>query len=575
MNCPSCQAENVENARFCAKCGEQMPVPEVEEKDTFIGQTVGGRYVVKKILGEGGMGRVYEADRAIAGINQRVAIKTLHQHLSKDPQVVARFHRECRTIAQLKHPNTIKVEDFGQAADGTLYIAMEFVEGNSIEKELELHGAMPPDRVEHIMGQVCGSLAEAHKQGVVHRDLKPDNVVLMDVGDEHDFVKVLDFGIAARKDSTDAAKEAKLTQQGMVLGTPPYMSPEQFMGKELDSRSDIYSLAVMSYEMLTGRLPFEANTPWEWATKHMTAQPFPFEDSPTVNDVPAKMKHAILKAMSKNPAERHATVREFFEDLSIGASRMKGGNTHLGDAGAVSKGTSAMTPYDTGSGEVKGGTQVAIPLSVGAGFASPPTNPGAAGGLVAPAIPPPPPVTSGGSANAAGGSPNKGMLYGIAAVVGVVVLVLLIVIVKRVSGGGTSGDLGPVSSTSVSGPATIAPLGSDTPPTTATTTATTGIKATGTTTTATPAVTGETACQDAKRDADTGNIHGAIALYNHCNGPSQGAARSAIAAKLPTAIRSDAFNNNCAGARSLAGSTGQFGVASVNVDSQYPNCKGK
>ncbi|RYE74053.1 MAG: serine/threonine protein kinase, partial [Myxococcales bacterium] len=318
MNCPTCQHDNVDNARFCAKCGTLLPTQAEEEVDRLLGQTVGGRYRIVKLLGEGGMGRVYEAERSMAGVVQRIAIKTLHQHLSSDAQVVARFNRECATLVGLKHPNTIRVEDFGQTDDGTLYIAMEFVDGVNVGQELERRGAMPPERVERIMEQICGSLAEAHKTGIVHRDLKPDNIVLMNVGEDIDVVKVLDFGIAARKESADAKKEAKLTQQGMVLGTPPYMSPEQFMGKELDPRSDIYSLGVMAYEMLTGKLPFDANTPWEWATKHMTAQPFPFEDMPTTTDIPGKMKHAIMRALSKNTSERQDNVKLFFEELRSG-----------------------------------------------------------------------------------------------------------------------------------------------------------------------------------------------------------------------------------------------------------------
>src|SRR5205814_8361051 len=144
--------------------------------------------------------------------------------------------------------------------------------------------------------QIAGSLEEAHQQGVIHRDLKPENVVLTQRAGEKDVVKLLDFGIAARTESADAQREQKLTQQGMVLGTPPYMSPEQFTGKSLDARSDIYSLAVMAYEMLTGRLPFEAETPWQWATQHMTAHPFPFESSPIAASAPAAMKQAILPA---------------------------------------------------------------------------------------------------------------------------------------------------------------------------------------------------------------------------------------------------------------------------------------
>ena len=191
--------------------------------------------------------------------------------------MLARFHRECGTVSELEHPNTIQFFDFGQTPDGQLYIAMEFVQGQSLSRRAAAGPDARPSACCASSAQVCGSLEEAHGRGIVHRDLKPDNIILTTRAGQADFVKVLDFGIAKRSEAKDQAQEQKLTQQGMVLGTPPYMSPEQFTGKELDARSDIYSLGVMAYEMLTGRLPFDADTPWEWATQHMTAQPFPFE----------------------------------------------------------------------------------------------------------------------------------------------------------------------------------------------------------------------------------------------------------------------------------------------------------
>src|SRR5690606_7640813 len=218
----------------------------------------------------------------------------------------------------LEHPNTIKFYDFGATEDGTLYIAMEFVEGKPLADIIQESGALAPDRVIHIMRQVAGALDEAHEQNIIHRDLKPENIILGKRAGEDDFVKVLDFGIAARTESADRAKEQKLTQQGMVLGTPPYMSPEQFTGKALDRRSDIYSLGVMAYEMLTGQLPFEADTPWQWATEHMTAKTRPFEAVPTGGSIPPAMRQAIMKALSKEPDQRQATARQFFEELTEG-----------------------------------------------------------------------------------------------------------------------------------------------------------------------------------------------------------------------------------------------------------------
>ncbi len=178
-----------------------------EAEHPWVGRIVGGRFRVTRVLGEGGMGVVYEGEQHMGSTVRKVAIKTLHPHLSKDPSVLARFHRECGTVAQLEHVNTIKVYDFGAEADGTLYIAMEFVSGVSLEKVIEQDTALSPERTVAIMRQVCGALDEAHALGIIHRDLKPENVVLTERLGQKDFVKVLDFGIASRSESADAAKE--------------------------------------------------------------------------------------------------------------------------------------------------------------------------------------------------------------------------------------------------------------------------------------------------------------------------------------------------------------------------------
>lgn len=267
------------------------------------------------------MGRVYTAEQQMGTTVRKAAVKTLLAQYAKDPQVLARFNRECGTVAELEHPNTIKVYDFGQTNTGELYIAMELLVGTSLEEALEKGGAMAPDRVERIIGQASGSLQEAHDKGIVHRDLKPANIFLTKRAGEEDYVKVLDFGIAKRAERPDS-KEQKLTQQGTVLGTPPYMSPEQFRGQELDNRSDIYSLAVVTYEMLTGRLPFDADTPWAWATQHLTQQPFPFEITPVGANVPPKMRAAILRGLEKDRNKRQTSVKQFFEELSMGGVRI-------------------------------------------------------------------------------------------------------------------------------------------------------------------------------------------------------------------------------------------------------------
>jgi tRNA A-37 threonylcarbamoyl transferase component Bud32 len=291
-----------------------MTQGEAQEVDPLVGKTVAGKYHVVKQLGEGGMGCVYLAEQKLGTSVRKVALKTLHKHLSHDAQIKARFDREAGTVAALEHPNTIQVYDFGEMEDGTLYLVMEFVQGRSVADILEKDGAMPPARVENILRQVCGSLEEAHGHGIVHRDLKPDNVVLCERAGTKDWVEVLDFGIAKRSSEHDP-NEAKLTQQGMVLGTPPYMSPEQFTGQPVDLRSDIYALGVMTYEMLVGKYPFEANTAWEWASKHMTEAPRPIETQALGANVPERMRHAITRALAKNKDERFASVKEFYEAL--------------------------------------------------------------------------------------------------------------------------------------------------------------------------------------------------------------------------------------------------------------------
>ncbi|WP_434045294.1 MULTISPECIES: protein kinase domain-containing protein [Sorangium] len=367
MDCPACHQPNIDGARFCATCGALLPVAPVEA-DPLIGTIVGGRFRIVGVLGEGGMGRVYNGEQPMGTSVRKVAVKTLLSQHAKDPQVVARFMRECGTVSELEHPNTIKVYDFGQTNTGELYIAMELLNGQSLEEALERGGALSPERVDRIIAQVCGSLHEAHEKGIVHRDLKPANIFLTRRAGEEDYVKVLDFGIAKRDDRS-AKAEQKLTQQGMVLGTPPYMSPEQFTGTELDARSDIYSLGVLTYEMLTGRLPFDADTPWAWATQHMTAQPFPFEAVPMGAAAPPKMKAAVMRALSKKREDRQQSARDFYEELTIGAGPRL---SVLGAAPRTQVGIEAPTSGTALMPSRSGQTQIGEPLFV----AGPPTGAG-------------------------------------------------------------------------------------------------------------------------------------------------------------------------------------------------------
>jgi serine/threonine-protein kinase len=338
----------------------------------MIGAVLGGKYTVIRLLGEGGMGAVYEGEQQLGTTKRKVAVKTLHPELSRDAKIKARFEREVGTVAELEHPNTIQVYDFGSTPEGILYIVMEFLSGKSLADLLAKEGPMVPDRVAHIMRQICGSLEEAHGRGIVHRDLKPDNVVLVDRAGQKDFVKVLDFGIAKRSHEEDK-QEQKLTQQGMVLGTPPYMSPEQFTGRPIDARSDIYSLGVMAYEMLTGRLPFSAETPWEWATRHMTAAPVPLEAVPEGMRATPAMRAAVQRALAKSPAERFQTVKEYNEAFSTGFGAQASTGSFSGVQG-VQGGQPVGSPV-YGAPPMGQAAYAATPSQVA--FAGPPPGPAA------------------------------------------------------------------------------------------------------------------------------------------------------------------------------------------------------
>lgn len=321
-----------------------------DSTDPWIGRVLLGRYRIVSLLGEGGMGKVYLAEQKMGAAVRKVAIKTLHPELSADPQLVARFNRESETVIELSHPNTIQFYDFGELEDRTLFIVMEFIHGESLAAILT-RGSIDPPRTDRLLIQICGSLNEAHQRGIVHRDLKPENVLLTERGGQRDFVKVLDFGIAKRSEAEDPSK-GKLTKQGMVLGTPPYMSPEQFSGEALDARSDIYSLGIMAYEMLTGRLPFEAKTPWEWATKHLTAQPTPLQLDARSGSFGDRRVAAVARALAKNRDERHHDVLEFLRDFT-GFQDTQTAWT-VATSGGMVPSSGASTP---GGGSARGGYQ--------------------------------------------------------------------------------------------------------------------------------------------------------------------------------------------------------------------------
>ncbi len=280
--------------------------------DPLLGKLIDGKYLVEKLIGQGGMGKVYR------GRNVRtespVAIKTLIPDLVRDDALIKRFEIEAKSASNLRHPNTIRIFDFGQEGD-VLFMVMELLDGQSLEGLLRSEKRLDPRRLIRIMRETCESLAEAHAQGLVHRDLKPDNIFLNRVGDhaDGDFVKVLDFGVAKLRDKRYG--NATLTQAGMIFGTPRYMSPEQARAFDIDQRSDIYALGVIMYECLSGEVLFDGNDPVAILIQHVQEPPVPF--AKRVPDLPPMpdLEGVVMRCLAKKPDERYSDVRELIGEL--------------------------------------------------------------------------------------------------------------------------------------------------------------------------------------------------------------------------------------------------------------------
>ena len=280
----------------------------------FIGREVAGRYRIQAKLGEGGMGWVYRAEQI--SLKRIVALKVLRPELFAEPGMVRRFNAEAELAAKLSHPNTVTLFDFGQDTDGSLFIAMEYLEGRSLREVLMREGPLAPGRALAICEQLCASLADAHSHGIVHRDLKPDNVMLAQRGRQSDVVRVLDFGIAKLRDEQGDVTARPMTRAGDLLGTPQYMAPEQIRGETVDARTDVYALGAMLYEMVTGRLPFEAASLMAILSKHLTEMPVsPRERRPDLRISPT-LSQLIMDALDKDPARRPPTMDAFADRLA-------------------------------------------------------------------------------------------------------------------------------------------------------------------------------------------------------------------------------------------------------------------
>ena len=329
--CPQCGRNYPEGTDFCPRDGTRLTIstpPRVPtpanptassdaptSPGTIDMQSLFRRYRILRPLGKGGMGSVFLAEQVGVG-NRPVALKVLQRALLDDPKFVERFHSEAASAGRIRHSNVVTIYESGQEADGTPYIAMEYLEGESLGQRLRAQGPLPVAEAVEIVQQTARGLNAAHRLAIIHRDLKPDNIFLTRDDDGRPLVKVLDFGIAKLRESSVH------TQTGGFLGTPAYMSFEQASGMRSDSldvRSDIYSLGVVAYETLSGRLPFESDTTLGFVRQHLTEDPAPLHERCPGIAIPPALEQVIMKALTKRREDRQASALEFGRDFALAA----------------------------------------------------------------------------------------------------------------------------------------------------------------------------------------------------------------------------------------------------------------
>jgi serine/threonine protein kinase len=308
--CPKCGKEYEDTTTLCPADGAVL----VKPSDDLLGQTLADKYRIEERISEGGMGTVYRGTHIL--MDKTVAIKVLHPALAADDKIVARFSREAKAASRISHPHALNVTDFGEAEGGIVYLVMEYLRGRTLKDVIQRDGPMSLARVVEIVRQVSGALEAAHAEGVVHRDLKSDNIMLVEVGDNADWAKVLDFGIA--KIQEPVGQDPELTAPNLIIGTPQYMSPEQCsQASQIDSRSDIYSLGVILYEMLIGHVPFTGESPTAIMMKHLQETP------PSVleerKDLPAEVASVVARSLAKRPEDRFQSASELAQSLALAA----------------------------------------------------------------------------------------------------------------------------------------------------------------------------------------------------------------------------------------------------------------
>jgi tRNA A-37 threonylcarbamoyl transferase component Bud32 len=286
--------------------------------DPLLGTTVAGRYKIIRLLGEGGMGQVYLAEHS--AIEKRIALKVLRAEYAHKGEIVTRFQQEAISASRIKHPNVLDVFDFGQIENGCFYLAMEFLEGNDLADELQRSRQLTAPRALPIAMQICRALSAAHAKGVVHRDMKPENVFLQRTGDGEEIIKIVDFGIAQLKPSNEeaaaAATHRRLTRTGMIFGTPEYMAPEQASGKHADLRCDVYAVGIILYELFTGTVPFTGETFLGVLTKHLNDVPPSMRAVYPDLAISQELENVVLHALAKDPTHRYQNMNELATALA-------------------------------------------------------------------------------------------------------------------------------------------------------------------------------------------------------------------------------------------------------------------
>jgi serine/threonine protein kinase len=308
QRCPKCQKDYPKGVDFCPKDGSRtVPAPTIAAPRKA--KTEIGNYILVKKLGEGGMGVVFEAEHKM--IQKRVALKMLHADKANDVQIYERFKREAKISSQIKNPHIVDITDFGQTDNGDLYLVMEYLEGQDLGHLLEQRKFITAPEALHIMQQSAQALAAAHRVGVVHRDLKPDNIFLITKDGDSRYVKLLDFGIAKIAEAS-----AALTKAGMIIGTPEYMSPEQCEGRPVDPRSDIYSLGIIAYHMFTGKVPFSHDHFSRVLMMHSNDPPAAMRKMRPSLQISPVVEATIMKCLEKRREDRYQTMDELLAALN-------------------------------------------------------------------------------------------------------------------------------------------------------------------------------------------------------------------------------------------------------------------